>query len=209
MNVIDAALAFAVKSYGKPVPCGTPGAAVATIKEDRPIKVTTPKVKSVKVETTAPKAEPICFVLPAAGTLDAKGFLVAMRRATDRNVKIQVIAAFVGYDVAGDYGSQELAANSAAKRALRPIDASGPNRQEHRAAQRSALGFVNGLPDNHRVKLQDLLGREKMAADQMIEHHKAADAAQDETTRAHHLAMALLEKSRLAEIQGDIHGMVG
>ena len=207
MNAIDAALAFAVKSYGKP--------AVATIKEDRPIKVTTPKVKSVKVETdskSAPKAEPICFKLPEKGTVDAKGFLVAMRRATDRNVKIQVIASYVGYDVAGDYGSQELAANLAAKRELRPIDASGPNRQEQRAAARSAMGFVSGLPNGLRVKVQDLLGREKMAADQMITHQKGASTALesgDSARHVHFMGLALLEKERLVAIQAEIRTLVG
>lgn len=212
-NVIDAALAFAVKSYGKP--------ATATIKEDRPIKaaplvpkvsdrVTTPRApkaeKAAKVETTEPIAT---LPLPMKGTLTAKQFVLTTRNAKSRDEKILAIAAFVGYDVKGDFGSQEMSAMMAAKRELYPIDGSGPTRQEARAAQRSAMGFIQGMPDNHKVRLNDLLGREKMAADTMIEQEKLAAIAFSEELRTHHMALAALEQERLTAIRSEIRSMVG
>lgn len=178
------------------------------------VKVTETKQKLVastkNKKPNAPKVE--APIVPSVskvekGSLEATGFLKMMRNAKDRNEKILAIGAFIGYDHCGDFGTQELAANSAARRALNPITA-GKSREEVRSVQRSALGFVAGLPNGLRAKVQDLLAREKMAVDVMLSEQKLCDAAQNETTRTHHAGLALLEQERLDYIREELKNLI-
>lgn len=172
------------------------------------VTVTTVKSKAPKA-SPAPipsKPGPISMALPNVGTLDAKGFLLAMRRATDRNEQIKLIAAFVGYDPNGNFGAQESAARTKANATLNPrADDAGPTRAESKAASRSVAGFVAGMPQHTQRKLANLMAREIVAADNLIQYEKAGrDMALSQEDRMLADGMAQVERERLAQIREDI-----
>lgn len=231
-SALNAALAFCASSYSvKEDSSKAPGTVV--IQENKPQKLVQVKRTAKPSKAAAPScngSEPKAevakstFSLPEKGSLGAHGFMVAMRNAGKRVVdgknifdsnkvredKIRAIAAFNGYDVAGDYGSQEMGAMMAAKREIRPIDTSGPSLQEERSAKRSALGYVHGMPDNQSKAMLDLLGREKLAADALITHEKDSqnvELSQEARTLA--AGLAAVEHARLVSIREDIKRMVG
>ena len=179
MTALNAALSFIVASYAK------------SAKEEttRVVKVTSGELRAKrqpKAKVSGAVAAPSCngatakveestkptMLIPEKGSLGAHGFMKLMRQAKDRQEKILAMQAYQGYDLNGDYGSQEMASLMAAKRELNPIDTSGPSLAEERSAKRNAMGFVNGLPNNRRKQVLDLLGREKATTDLMISHIK-------------------------------------
>lgn len=134
-------------------------------------------------------------VLPTKGSVDAKGFMLAMRNAgqrindqgkryTDQSKiradQILAIASYIGYDHSKNFGPQEQSAREQAKRELsgRPIQ--GPSRQEVRQAARSMQGFVAGVPDMSAKALADLRGRETFLTESMIEAKKKGEIAEAE-----------------------------
>lgn len=161
--------------------------------------------------------------MPDRNTLDAKGFLQACRDAgkrrndkgipfTDpkevRNDLIKAIHAYCGYDVGRDFGSQDSEARAKAQREIRGFTASGPSREEQRAASRSVAGFVAGLPDHKVRSLANLRAREVAAAEAMIEHEKAAhDAKRTTADRLLSQGLADVERERLTQIRADIAAM--
>lgn len=211
MTALNAALSFALASYAQSAKESAPITRVVETKLVKSTKNKKPASSHQESTQVAPKvAAPIgSYKLPEKGSLGAHGFLKMMRSAKDRQEKILAIAAFIGYDVAGDFGSQEMAASFAAKRELNPIDTRGPSMKEERDAKRSALGFVSGMPNGLKVKLQDLLGREKMAVDVMLNAVKACRAAETKEEKTHHAGQAALEKGRLNKIQEEIRAIVG
>jgi len=180
-----------------------------------------PVLVVARPKKVAPIPQPV--VTKKAGTLDAKGFMKAMlhagRRLSDngipftnqvemRNDEIKAIESYVGYDYGGDFGSQEIAARTKAKRELsgRPIQ--GPTREESRAASRSLSGYVAGVPDTIQRKLGDLKGREQAAIDSMIGHEKdAADLARPEADRLLSSGLADVERERIQQIREDIDAL--
>jgi hypothetical protein len=206
MNALDAALAMMVSSYESPA--SKDHASQTLVKVAR--KVTEAKTATVKVSKNDAKPTVVCATIPvpAKGSLDATGYIVAMRNATDRDGRIKAIAAFIGYDFSGQYSSQELAANMAARRELRPIDASGPSRSEARMASASLKGFVSGMPDSLKRQIGNLLAREQVAAEARIGFLKEAckTEANDCTCCKGH-AMARLEEERLCEIRKDLSAL--
>jgi len=214
MTAINAALSFALASYAQSAKGDAPITRVVETKLVKSTKNKKPVVKAEPVVQATPKeSAPIgSFKLPEKGSLEARGYIKMMRSAPDRNEKILAIAAFIGYDMAQDYGSQELAANMAAKRELSPIDTTGPSLVEERAAKRSAMGYVSGMPNGLQVKLQNLLGREKLAVEVMLDNQKQCDEftkSGDSALATHHAGLALLEQERLDAIQAEIRSIVG
>lgn len=132
-------------------------------------------VKAAAIETAEQSATPhdprlpvTVIEFPAVGTLDARGFLVAMRRATTRDEQIKAIAGYCGYDRHGDHGAQDLSARMMAQRELRGAPAPLP-RPIHTTASAMATvkGYVHGMPDGVATKVADLLGRERLAAENL------------------------------------------
>lgn len=118
------------------------------------------------------------MTLPTAGTLDAKGFIIAARKAKTRNETIVAIASYCGYVQNGDFGSQEQAARAKAQREIRNEKVTGPSREEERAAAKSAAGFVAGMPKPSQRILLNLQARERAAAEAMIDAKTEAEKAQ-------------------------------
>ena len=162
--------------------------------------------------------------MPERNSLDAKGYLLAMRQAgkrvsdkgipfTDpkeiRNDQIKAIHAYCGYDTHGTFGGQEMLATAKANRELRgKAIVVGPSREELKAASRSAAGFVAGLPDYKARALRNLQGREREAVEAMIQHVKdARDKSRPMFDRKLSIGMARVEKSRIESIRNDIASM--
>lgn len=147
-----------------------------------------------KVEAPIQNKEPgKGIVLPERNSLDAQGFLLAMRNAGKRpndkgalvlhpnevrNDQIKAIHAYCGYDNRRDFGSQDMAARAKAQRELR----GSPKVQETVAPSRSVAGYVAGMPQpSHRILL-DLQARERCLAEAMID-------AKTDQERAQHRAL--------------------
>lgn len=191
-------------------------------------KVETTTVPALVPATNSEEPKSETRVIALKVSLDAKGFLVAMRNAgyrkdnqgksfLDKNEirpdSIKAIEAFIGYDAKGNFASQELAARTEAMRQIRQAKGEGPTkeqllsaptRQEIRRANASLMGFVNGNPDLRAQKVADLEGRERLATDTLIEQEKLAETLPTEQERSKALALAQLERERIAEIRKDL-----
>src|SRR5574337_706885 len=155
-NAISAALAFAIQSYQQPTE-GSSAAVVAKVTaavKDAAIKgcalpncaadvkqAPIAKVHDVPAKVMPSHPAPPALVLPAKGTHDARGYIVAMRRASTRDERIQAIAGFVGYDRSADFSANEFRANQTARRDLSPSNGAGMTRGEERSAIRSVKGY--------------------------------------------------------------------
>lgn len=214
----NAALAFVLSSYAK----SSASEAKVEIKEtSKPRAKREPKVQvksapvtpvvTVSEATPSPNGGKAKVVMPEVGSLNAKGFLLMMRNAKSSNEKIMAIQAYCGYDAREAFGNQEMVAMMRAKRELNPISTSGPSLQEKRQASLSAKGFVAGMPDNQRKIVQDLLAREKMAAEKRDEHVRIArrEKSLSWEERKLNLGLARLEAERLASIQADLAKWIG
>ena len=149
---------------------------------------------------------PVVAQLPTAGTLSAKEYFVAMRRATDRDARIAAIAGYIGYNRAEMYSPQELAANLQARKVLTPPKAS----PAVSGAAVSLVGYVKGVPDMKGKKLADLQGREVAAVEAMLSHRKVAVellSQGNQIEAAHEANLAKLESDRLTQIRKDIESL--
>lgn len=168
------------------------------------------QVKAERAANVAPQTEglivkPIVtsIPLPEKGTLDARSYLIAMRRATDRDMMIRAIAGYVGFDRTVDYGAQELAANMQANRAMRPL----PACPKVPGASASLAGYKSatiGMPDAVARRKGDLQGRCVLAAESICEAEKSAKLALesgDMDLAAHFAKVAELESSKLEAIR--------
>lgn len=142
-----------------------------------------PKPKGIKAKKVPPHspnpltANAMGLVGVMVGTLDAKGFLIGMRRSTTREEQVKLIHAYCGYDTRGDHGTQDMAARAKAQRELNPAKVtSGPTREEQRSASRSMVGYVHGMPDHQASKLAALQAREAETAEAIIDLEKRMKA---------------------------------
>jgi hypothetical protein len=173
----------------------------------------TPKPRKGKEAKTAKevvrKVGPDLFgvALPARGTLDARGFMDAMKNAGKRPFKATnmlgeeiitmrveqskvlddqkiAIAAYVGYDPKGNFGQQEMAARSQAareigyaKQPVRKPDGTIATREEDKAKLRQGTPYAKGLPDYHQKRMMELQAQEVLLADTAIESERMVENA--------------------------------
>ena len=219
-TALDLALSVSLASYNRsePLPEGTVLSTQRLVKIDRPKKgrVITAAKPAVKSEEKAPQSaeKPVApspngkvagIALPVAGSIGAKAFIMMMNRAKSRDEKIVAIAAYIGYEVGGDFATQEMAAHAKAKGEIRPVQATGPSREEIKTAQRSAKGYVAGMPDGTRKVVQDLIGRENLAVSTRNDHVRdARDHQRTMAARKLSIGLARLEAERLVQIRADL-----
>jgi hypothetical protein len=219
-TALDLALSVSLASYARPEPLpeGTVLSTQRLVKVDRPKKgrpIAAAKPTAKPVVESAPKSEPqaapspngkvVGVALPQAGSIGAKAFIMMMNRAKSRDEKIVAIAAYIGYEVGGDFATQEMTAHAKAKGEIRPVQATGPSREEIKTAQRSAKGYVAGMPDGTRKLVQDLLGRENLAVSTRNEHVRdARDHKRTMAARKLSIGLARLEAERLVQIRADL-----
>lgn len=215
-TAIDLALSVSLASYARDL--SSP--AVVTVSTQRLVKVerskkglraAAPKATAKPVEpaaqptTPSPNGSRAVVALPAAGTIGAKAFIMMMNRAKGRDEKIIAIASYVGYQTAGDFATQEMGAMTQAKGEISPVKATGPSREEIRSAQRSATGYVAGMPDGLKRTVQDLLGRENLAVSTRNDHVRdARNHERPMAARKLSIGLARLESERLVQIRADL-----
>jgi hypothetical protein len=195
-------IALLVASYGRNVPTASDISTSPAPSKLKVVKAAKEKAKSDDGAVAAPKSDKVVTtaILPEAGTLSAKDYIIAMRRARDLNDRIAAIAGYVGFSRTASYSSQELAANMKAQRALRPA----PTFPAISGAAVSLRGFVAGVPDAAAKRLADLQGRETLAAETLADHERAASVAMSDEERHYHTQMARVERERLDQIKADL-----
>lgn len=227
-TALDLALSVSLASYqrSESLPEGTVLSVVPTqrlVKVDRSKKGRIVRATSTAkpVAEPAPKSEPQVaapspngkvagLALPPAGSIGAKAFIMMMNRAKSRDEKIVAIAAYTGYEVGGDFATQEMVANAKAKGEIRPTQVTGPSREETKTAQRAAKGYVSGMPDPLKRIIQDLLGREQLAVDTRQDHvRNARNHERPIAQRKLSIGLARLEQERLAVIRADLARYIG
>lgn len=142
---------------------------------------------------------PIHQVVESVGMLRAPTvessheFLKAMRAAKSREESIAAIDLFVGYNLAGNFGEQDVRARMLAQSTLRPISVKGPTPQEQRSAARSAAGFVHGLPDHQAKQLANLRAQVERVIDAFMACEKDGNTvgAAIESERLAHLRLQI------------------
>ncbi len=171
----------------------------------------------------APAPQDFLRILPEKGTITASAFLLAMRDAGKRtfqvlnnttNVshsvvkvdqskvrgdRIAAIAAYIGWNAADNFGPQEQRAIAQANREIRGKDM-GPTHRDLHNASRSLAGYVKGMPDTKTVRLENLLGQERVTAEKLgtLLFEASKLAGQDKAIK---LALAEVEENRLAHIR--------
>ena len=202
-DAINAALAFCMSTYIAPKG-----------DENKIVVSSTKRAKSVSVakssgEQSAPANKTkapvvvITFDFPA-GTLNARQFMSARNKVKpgDRDGIIQVIAAYIGYDLTEPFGIQDSNAVAQAKREINPpVALKAPF---SRGSIASVQGFVAGEPDHREKAYQNLLARERLAANTMLDHEKAARDAKTQNERTLYEGLALVERERLVQIRKDL-----
>lgn len=212
-TVVDSVLAGLVQSYET---------IDAPQKMVRLVRNSDAKPKKEKKAFKAPSdngVKPIRMVpapLAILGSLDAEGFILALRgagkihKANDKGVMVAMhdpnkavldqkiaIAAYLGYDLNKAHGTQLDQARQKAQFTLRP--SKGDSRVAHTVA-----GFVAGMPDSRAKQITDLQARIRVATETMLDLEKEAEAATDETIRATKLTLATVESERIAHMRKDL-----
>jgi hypothetical protein len=222
-TALDLALSVSLASYNRSesLPEGTVLSVVPTqqlVKVDRSKKgrIVAVKPTAKPVVESAPKSEPraaapspngkvVGVALPQAGSIGAKAFIMMMNRAKSRDEKIVAIAAYIGYSVGGDFATQEMEAHAKAKGEIRPVQATGPSREEIKTAQRSVKGYVAGMPDGTRKLVQDLMGRLQLALDTRNELVRdSRDHSRPMAARKLAIGQARIEQERMLQIRADL-----
>jgi hypothetical protein len=216
---VDALIARLTSTYIQPS-LPTPAPKMVKVVKKGTSKLAQVKADKVAQEASAPtkSQDPrplVTLVLPTPPHKDhhlspaaAKDYMVAMSRTMTRDERILTIAAYIGYDVHESYGSQELAANMAARRTLKPV-------VPFSAPVGSAVtlrGYVSGIPDMNARRLADLQGRQQYAVEEIISLRKQSVACMEkgDTENATHFAtMAALEEQRLHQIRTDLATLQG
>ena len=170
------------------------------------------KLKALKAEKEVinlPKSAPPPWAVIEPGSVQAEGFLKMSRTAKNRNEAIAAIHAYIGYDMAKDFGTQEYQAKATAARELKPI-------VYQAKTQATVQGFVAGMPNGGEKFRQNLKARERVAVEGIIEHTKAAEGSTNEFDTTLHTGLAQVEAERIRQIRMDLdqargvrHTMIG
>lgn len=212
-TAIDLALASMLASYINPEPATSAEVSAKVVKaataKARETKGSKPLASNgAQAKVVTPKVQPALTGDPKSPEYQAKLvatapiFLQALRKAETRNDRIEAIALFVGFDHSQDFGSQEMRAKMLAQSAGKTY--TGPSRQEQRVLQASVRGYVAGVPDHKERAKADLLARERLAVETMLECEKRASEATTDQERMVQSALAMAERERLTHIRRDL-----
>lgn len=199
----DAALAFCLSTYSA---SGSATSATKT-KGDKPaskVRASVPSTFNGSVMAPASNADKPRIVRQAiqSGTMDAATFLVAMRRAKNREECQAVIAAYVGYDHTAPYGEQDSRARSKAQLEMNPVTSA--TKAHNRGASVSSGGFTSGMPEQKVRHLQNLFGRERLAIEAMNAHREASKKSTNDHECNLYAGLAQVEAERLSAIRADL-----
>lgn len=156
------------------------------------------KLREEKEVPHLPKSAPPPWATIQPGSVQAAGFLTMSRRAKNRQESIEAIHAYIGYDMAKDFGTQEYQAKAQAARELKPITYKPKT-------QATVEGYVAGMPNGSEKFRQNLKARERVAVEGIIEHSKAAESADNEFDKTLHAGLAQVEAERMRVIRMDLN----
>jgi hypothetical protein len=234
-NSVNATLAWLAASYAsnplpemaEPIVTVLPASAVKPKKEKK-------QKQSKRSADAAPATQKSAVLpnnLPVVGSLTATQFLLALRDAGKRSVEaknevtgevyqrpifdaslvredtIRAIAGYVGYDAAGDYGTQDAMARTRAQSEIRggvkPVAA---HRRGGASVAPTITGFISGMPDHLAKQRADLLARERLAVDTLANHLANVDNPDfvQEPGMPSPEALAEIERERLRVIRDDL-----
>lgn len=121
--------------------------------------------------------------MPAIGSLDGKGYILAVRNAgkhpmsnvfdksLERNDIIKAIHGYIGYSPVEDFGPQESRARAKAMLELRPLKSEEYKRTK---VAPTIKGFVHGANNPTQKKIDDLEARLKIASESQATHLRDA-----------------------------------
>lgn len=229
---MQAALAMLAATYGtNPLPDSAEP--IVTVLPAKAVKPKKEKKSKVSVEV-APKTLTSAVLpsnMPVVGSLTATEFLLAMRAVGKRTVEatndvtgevyqkpiydnslvredsIRAIAGFIGYDAAGDFGAQDVAARAEAQRQIRGgVQPAAAHRRGGASVAATVVGYIAGNPDHAAKQRADLEGRERLAADAMAEHLRNASDPKfvREPGMPEPEVLAAIEEERLRVIRKDL-----
>lgn len=207
----NVALAFCLASYASTTEPTTHKVITSTPKSGK-VRVTpatnTVPANETMVDSGKREAAPVAPrpTMPVKGTLDPKGFLVALNRAKDLAQRQEAIAAYVGYNFLLPYGPQEDGARKLAQKALKPYTPAAFSR----GTTAPTNGVVSGLPDHTARHVANLKAREVASVEAMLSHDRLAAEASD-AGNVHgwqlHGGLAQVERERLDQIRKDLAAM--
>ena len=215
--VLDSVLSALLSSYN--VTEETPVVKVRKVSKPRAGMVRAVRAPSGSTVAVKPS---MTIPVPAVGSLDAAGFLLALRNAgkvrkaneagvmisfTDHNKErsdqVQAIAAFMGYNFSGAHGVQLDVARQKAHFALRPMKTDSK-------VTATIAGFVAGMPNGTKKAVLDLQGRIRAATDLKLDQEKLAQSFPiDSSEYATHMALATVESERIAHMVRDLTSILG
>lgn len=164
-------------------------------------------------------------VTGTAGMIDAPQFIAAMHDAgkvpkvLDNGTTLRVpsgdpikrrddersaIAAFIGYDPRLPHGVQVANATRRAQYQIKPSMGS-----DRKVCDPTLSGFVAGMPNDVRRMVDDLQGREALAAEAMAGFDHSARNVTDPAIRTLHEGLSMLESERIASIRADLAKLIG
>ena len=168
------------------------------------IRETTAEIRNVQnLRNVAPP--PTVEILPEAGTISARDFILGMRRTNDRNQQIRLIAGFMGYRQDLSFGSQDTTARMNANRQL-SSKALHPTRSEVvKSAMQGGTIYVTGLPDHTAKALANLQAQQVEVVEAMVTHEREM-WAEHKTPAERELSYGLskIEHERLTHIRAEI-----
>jgi hypothetical protein len=170
------------------------------------------KITEPNKEVPTPKID---VPIPNPGTLNAEGFMLALKNAGVRrnesgkllrhpNLILQdeklAIAAWIGYLWHAPHGIQLDAARFKARFAIKPERAA----EYKRGIAATIAGFVKGTPSLVDRYRDDLLGREQQAIELALGYEKAAEECHDGKDKLILQGKALVERERASVIRRDL-----
>jgi len=179
MSLQEAALAFIVSQHNSDMASQERLAVLeaenAKLRAERAAKKVAASGK-IKASAAPIHSAVIPTVMLREPTLESSTeFMRAVRASRSREETIKALDAFVGYNLGGDFGSQDVKARMMAQRLLSGQKATGPSQQEQARASRSLAGFVAGLPDQQGKILANLRAQAEKATEALIECEKAGN----------------------------------
>ena len=176
-----------------------------------------PKVRELSNEE--PKKVIPVVVIPV-GSIDAKGFFDALKSAgkrpnakgvpmftniaTQRQDERDAVQAYIGWNSRLPHGTNLDKARTQANSELR----SYVGKEYSRSSKPTIAGYVAGMPNETRKRVENLQGRLNKAIDDFSQYEAISkDESQPRGTRQHNMGLAAVERDRIRSINNDLRQM--
>lgn len=177
----------------------------------KPKKQTLSRKPKEEVKPAPPQVLP--DNMPAIGSLDGKGYIMAVRNAGknaaglfDKSLEradiMRAIHGYIGYSPTEDFGAQEYRARSKAMLELRPVKSEAYSRTK---VAPTIKGFVHGSNNPTEKKIADLKARIQIASESQAENlSKAHNESFQIADRELALTLADVEEERIENMREEL-----